>query len=150
MSDITINRSHQWHTDLLRGKYSELMNFETLWSPETAGCIKALVYLQSGKSLKIVPKSHLQTTPLDDTELDRIARSTAHSQITVNAGDVVMMDIRALHRGSTDDEMSSPELAKTPKILLSTVFGELNSDFAQAMELGNVQRMIDWERRHLV
>jgi ectoine hydroxylase-related dioxygenase (phytanoyl-CoA dioxygenase family) len=149
LSDITVNRSQQWHTDLLRGKFREYLHEDTLWAKNTKGCIKALVYLQSGKSLRIVPGSHLQPTPLDDTELDILARSADHVQLEIQAGDVVMMDIRSLHRGSTDEEMSSTLLEQSPKILLSTVFGQLNSPFAQSMELGNMYRMINWDQKYL-
>lgn len=149
LSDITINRSQQWHTDLLRGKYTSYLQQDRLWNPSISGCIKALVYLQSGKSLRIVPKSHLQPTPLDDAQLDTLAQTKTIEQLIVNAGDVVMMDIRSLHRGSTDEEMSTPELANNPKILISTVFGEVGSSFARAMELGNVARMQEWDQKYL-
>jgi hypothetical protein len=149
LSDITVNRSQQWHTDLLRGKYREYLPGDMVWHSGTKGCIKALVYLQSGKSLRIIPKSHLQPTPLDDAELDVLAQSTEHMQLDVQAGDVVMMDIRSVHRGSTDEEMGSPVLAQAPKILLSTVFGALNSVFARSMELGNMHRMIEWDQKYL-
>jgi hypothetical protein len=51
LSDITINRSQQWHTDLLRGKYSAFLDPETCWAVPTPQCIKVLVYLQSGPVL---------------------------------------------------------------------------------------------------
>jgi hypothetical protein len=59
------------------------------------------------------------------------------------------MDIRALHRGSTDEEMRGLELADTPKILFSTVFGPIASAFTQAMQVGNAHRMAEWDRRFL-
>ena len=149
LSDITVNRSQQWHTDLLRGRYSSFLDGEIPWSEPAGSCVKALVYLQDGASLRIVQRSHLVPTPLDDVLLDELARSQEVVQVKVAAGDVVIMDIRALHRGSTDEEMRGPELADTPKILLSTVFGPIASVFSQAMQVGNAHRTADWDKRFL-
>lgn len=150
LSDITVNRSQHWHTDLLRGRYSDFLKDCDPWA-ETAGCLKALVYLQDGASLRILPGSHLTPTPLDDTRLEALAEASGEDvvRIDVRAGDVVMMDIRALHRGSTDADMESAALAVRPKILVSTVFGGVGSAFSQAMQIGNAHRMADWDRRYL-
>jgi hypothetical protein len=59
------------------------------------------------------------------------------------------MDIRAIHRGATDAEMKKEELTRAPKILVSTVFGGINSRLAQCMESGNLQRNADWDRHYL-
>lgn len=149
LSDITVNRSQRWHTDLLRGPYSRFLENGLAWKEDGGRCIKALVYLQDGKSLGVVPGSHLDATPLDDALLDDLARSREVAWLSVKAGDVVMMDIRLLHRGSTDEEMRRPELAQTPKILISTVFGSIGSAFTQAMQIGNAHRMADWDRKFL-
>lgn len=149
LSDVTVNRSQHWHTDLLRGEYSTFLDAIDPWSMRGDGCIKALVYLQTGRSLRIARGSHLVPTPLDDKLLDDLAGTREVTQLEVNAGDVVMMDIRSLHRGSTDDEMRKPELADSPKILISTVFGPVKSAFAEAMQLGNAHRMARWDRQHL-
>lgn len=149
LSDITVNRSQQWHTDLLRGQYSRFLDKGIAWEKSGGSCIKALLYLQDGASLGIVPGSHLIPSPLDDTQLDGLARSQDLVWLSVRAGDVVMMDIRMLHRGSTDEDMQNPELAQTPKILVSTVFGLIGSAFTEAMQIGNAHRMVDWDRRFL-
>ena len=112
-------------------------------------CIKVLAYLQSGKSLRIVPGSHLSPTPLDDALLNPHANLASIVQLELNAGDAVLMDIRALHRGSTDAEMNDPQLANNPKILLSTVFGATDSTFAHAMQAGNDYRMKQWDLKYL-
>ena len=65
LSDITVNRSQQWHTDLLRGRYSDFLKEVGPWSEQPGGCVKALVYLQDGASLRIVQRS-LVPSPLDD------------------------------------------------------------------------------------
>lgn len=149
LSDITVNRSQQWHTDLLRGRYSDFLKDLSPWARPKDSCIKALVYLQTSNSLRIVPGSHLSPSPLDDVMLDRLAQSQDVAKLEVEAGDVVMMDIRSLHRGATDEEMRKPELADSPKILVSTVFGPIASAFTQAMQFGNTQRMLDWDRLYL-
>ena len=149
LTDITINRSQHWHTDLLRGAYAHFLDGGVAWATGERGCIKALVYLQSGKSLRIVPGSHLAPTPLDDVALEKLAGESPVTQLDVEAGDVVMIDIRTLHRGSTDAEMAAPALADNPKILVSTVFGAIHSPLAQAMQLGNAHRMQQWDRRNL-
>lgn len=149
LSDITVNRSQQWHTDLLRGRYSDFLAGGLPWAKSASTCIKALVYLQDGSSLQIVPGSHLAPSPLDDGLLAGMAETQDAVRVKVRSGDVVMMDIRALHRGATDEEMSNPDLAMTPKILCSTVFGPIGSPFAQAMQIGNAYRMADWDRQYL-
>ena len=149
LTDITINRSQHWHTDLLRGEYSSYLANGLPWQNQNQSCIKILIYLQAGKSLRIVPKSHLLPTPLDDTQLASQATSSSHIQLGLNAGDIVLMDIRALHRGSNEDEMSDPKLAQNPKILVSTVFGATNSIFAKAMQIGNNNRMKQWDKKYL-
>lgn len=149
LSDITINRSQHWHTDLLRGKYARFLDGVDVWAEPRATCIKALAYLQDGKSLRFVRGSHKSPTPLDDVALEALAdRSDVH-QLTVEAGDIVLMDLRTLHRGSTDAEMSSETLEHSPKILVSTVFGQKNAPLTKAMAQGNAARLADWEARHL-
>ena len=149
LSDITVNRSQHWHTDLLRGRYADFLKDCDPWA-ETKGNIKALVYLQDGASLRIVPGSHLSPTPLDDALLELLAGAADDiMRVDVKAGDVVMMDIRALHRGSSDADMASAELAARPKMLVSTVFGPISSAFSRAMQTGNAFRMADWDRRYL-
>lgn len=149
LSDITVNRSQHWHTDLLRGPFATYLEGVDPWAQSNKSCIKALVYLQAGKSLRIVRGSHLTPSPLDDDALDRLAQTVDSEQLEINAGDVVMMDIRALHRGSTDIELSDPSLKDDPKILVSTVFGENNSPLCQAMQIGNAHRLVSWDSRHL-
>lgn len=149
LSDITVNRSQHWHTDLLRGPYAEFLKDVDPWVVRGRGCLKTLIYLQDGASLGIVPGSHLRRSPLDDAELERMVRSEQVVQVPVSSGDVVVMDIRVMHRGSTDEDMRRLDLAQNPKILLSTVFGLVRSPFSRAMQVGNAHRMADWDRRFL-
>ncbi len=148
LSDITINRSQHWHTDLLRGKYSTFLDNVDPWRSENDTCIKALVYLQPGRSLRIIEESNRQKMPLNDDDLKRSTQLENAKQLELNAGDVILMDIRAVHRGSTDEEINSlPENAQ--KILISTVFGKINSQFALAMQSGNLSRNTDWDQQWL-
>ena len=149
LTDITVNRSQHWHTDLLRGAFSRYLDGIDPWASRRADCVKALAYLQDGKSLRIVPGSHFTPTPLDDLKLENLAKGCSTMQLDIEAGDVVMMDIRALHRGSTDQEMANPALSHTPKILASMVFGQIGSTFSQAMRTGNSARMQAWDQAHL-
>jgi hypothetical protein len=149
LSDITVNRSQQWHTDLLRGQYAGFLAAINPWSSANGNCLKVLMYLQDGESLKIAPRSHLDPSPFDDKQLADIAETIETTPVKVRAGDIVVMDIRVLHRGSTDEAMKQPELKNSPKILISTVFGPIASDFAQAMQVGNAHRMADWDRKFL-
>ncbi|MFN8829652.1 MAG: hypothetical protein ACK5W0_07245 [Labrys sp. (in: a-proteobacteria)] len=148
LTDITINRSQHWHTDLLRGAYGGFLADGSPWRDSANACLKALVYLQPGRRLHIVSGSHRTPSPLDDDALEALANKADPISVQVEAGDVVMMDIRALHRGATDAEMSDPALVSTPKILVSTVFGLDGSRFAEAMEAGNAKRLADWDMRY--
>src|SRR5262249_15250904 len=68
LSDITINRSQHWHTDLLRGKYAPYLNGVNIWDIECAGVYKLLMYLQDGASLKIVRGSHRVPRSLENDQ----------------------------------------------------------------------------------
>jgi hypothetical protein len=149
LSDITINRSQQWHTDLLRGKYSDFLKGVDPWQSAGDTCIKALVYLQPGRSLRIVQGSHRLRTPLNDGDLAHLPDLVKAEQLELNSGDVVLMDIRAVHRGSTDAEASAPKPEHQWKILVSTVFGKINSPVAHGMQQGNLARNLDWEQNWL-
>lgn len=68
LSDITINRSQEWHCDLLRGRFSTYLNDDVCWGPRGGGVYKALLYLQPGRTLATVPGSHLRRTSLEDDQ----------------------------------------------------------------------------------
>ena len=148
LSDIVINRSQGWHSDLLRGEYSKFLDPNFCWGAGVYGCLKALLYLQKGNSLTVLPGSHLTPFSLEnDGVYEKLNHDSARA-IDVNEGDLVIMDIRLVHRGSTEAAMRTlgPE---NPKILISTVFGRRDEPFTRAMELGNLHRLLDWEDRHL-
>jgi hypothetical protein len=58
------------------------------------------------------------------------------------------MDIRLIHRGSSDAEMDGACLDDSSSILLSTVFAARNAPLTRAMALGNASRLADWEEQH--
>lgn len=149
LTDITVNRSQPWHTDLLRGPYAQFLADCDPWDPTEDPCLKVLLYLQPGRSLRYVPGSHLTRSPLDDEAIARQVAGAEVLQLELAAGDVVILDLRTLHRGSTDAEMADPGLASSPKMLVSAVYGRKGSRFAEAMRHGNARRMADWDARFL-
>lgn len=150
LSDITVNRSQPWHTDLLRGKYASYLTPAMCWNDTEIGCLKALLYLQDGKSLKVVPGSHKKAISLADDSHTVPKDQSVVQEVDVAVGDIILMDIRLMHRGSTEDEMRLTDLTHRPKILVSTVFGAKESALSDAMRKGNAHRMQDWEATHLV
>lgn len=150
LSDITINRSQPWHTDLLRGKYARYLTPEDCWSNKAGRCIKALLYLQDGKSLKVLPGSHLQPLPLTNDHSCVPESTVPITEVKVRAGEVVLMDIRLVHRGSTEEEMQNLSLTDGAKILVSTVLGSQRAPLTSAMQIGNAHRMADWDAKNLV
>ena len=149
LSDITVNRSQPWHTDLLRGQYSTFLTPEICWGGSEKPCLKALLYLQNSQSLRVVPGSHHIPVQLSDD----LACMPGESQNTLNVktteGDIVLMDIRLVHRGSSEAELQKQSSAKPDKILISTVFGSQFSRLTHAMQVGNAHRTADWDRQNL-
>jgi hypothetical protein len=148
LSDITINRSQLWHTDLLRGDYAKHLTRETCWETSEPPCLKALIYLQDGASLHVLAGSHRRPIALSDDRNAVPASDAEIESVAAKAGDVILMDIRTIHRGSTEAEMGTKGLGVDAKILISTVFGDRYSKLAQAMQKGNAERTVDWDMRH--
>lgn len=149
LTDITINRSQQWHTDLLRGKYKSYINNDNFESINEGGVYKILLYLQEGKNLKVVPKSHKIFSPLNDNSSERFASKNDVKTLEIGQGDVIIMDIRLQHKGASEDEMMKKELNDNGKILISTVIGESSKKLTHQMMLGNSYRQIDWDEKYL-
>jgi hypothetical protein len=148
LSDITVNRSQGWHRDLLRGSYRSHIDEDLLWSDARGVLFKALLYLQDSSSLRLIAGSHRRRCPLDsDVESEPSAGDTILTP-SVQAGDVILMDLRMSHRGSDDTFFTSTAVLKHPKILVSTVFGAIDSPVTQQMELGNAVRQADWMKRN--
>ncbi len=148
LSDITINRSQTWHKDLLRGKYSQHIDPDLIWSNHGAALFRVLMYLQDSASLKIVPGSHLEPIALDNDE-SAIPHDPARVKcVSVTAGDVVIMDVRMSHRGSEEDVFLSEGRLKNLRILVATTLGDAKHVFTDRMEEGNAARLSDWMQRN--
>lgn len=148
LSDITVNRSQEWHVDLLRGQYQPYLDPDICWGPQSGGVYKALLYLQQGSSLRVIPGAHRRAIPLDNDRNSEPADPSESVSIAVGPGDIVLMDIRLPHRGSTEAEMRDDSGRVSPKILVSTVLGGARLPLTRAMEAGNRERLRDWDNRH--
>ncbi|HEX8535694.1 MAG TPA: hypothetical protein VF662_16155 [Allosphingosinicella sp.] len=148
LSDITVNRSQEWHVDLLRGKYRHHLNSRICWGADGGGVYKVLLYLQSGQSLRIVPGAHIKAVDLDSDRKSEPEDPSEVTTVNVTAGAVILMDIRLPHRGSSERELSNGDFLASPKILISTVLGGESRPLTAAMEKGNFERLLDWDTRH--
>jgi GR25 family glycosyltransferase involved in LPS biosynthesis len=148
LSDITINRSQHWHKDLLRGKYEAYLNGVDIWGGECPGVYKLLMYLQDGTSLKIIRGSHRVPVSLENDECAEPGDNADVVNVSFKAGDVVAMDVRTSHRGSTEEVFLSGAYDDDPKILVSTALGVDGGKLTDAMELGNAARLMDWQDRY--
>ncbi len=149
LTDITVNRSQPWHKDLLRGEFSHYLQGQLNWGQGGHHLFKVLLYLQDSSSLRYVPGSHLRQVSL---ESDEHAVPDDHEKVRsakVKAGDVVFIDLRLTHRGSSEADFADPVCERTPKILVSTVCGSSQCSYIDAMEAGNAMRTIAWTRRYL-
>lgn len=148
LSDITINRSQPWHTDLLRGVYSHFIDPSMCWGSAGGGVVKILLYLQAGRSLQYIPGSHHLPRCLDADDEDELLAGATPVAVEVSSGDLLVMDIRLVHRGSSDQDVEAQAPDSPEKILVSTVLGRRDRPLTSALERGNLQRLHDWEARH--
>ncbi len=148
LSDITINRSQPWHTDLLRGEYAAFIEDRIEWAAQTVGVYKVLLYLQDGSSLRVAKGSHRQSRSLENDHSAEPSESSEVIQIAVKAGDVVVLDIRSAHRGADEADYISGARDEDPTILVSTVLADTGGALTEALESGNLQRLSAWRKRH--
>ena len=148
LSDITVNRSQHWHVDLLRGPYQSHLTPQICWGPLGGGVYKVLLYLQPGSTLRVVPGAHTKAVPLDDDRRSEPRTPSETEEVEVAAGNIVLMDIRLPHRGSSEEELLTEACIQSPKILVSTVLAGNEKPLGNAMELGNLQRLLDWDEKH--
>lgn len=146
LSDITINRSQQWHKDLLRGQFSHHLDHEGPCANNHGKMFKVILYTQDSSSLLVVPGSHRQDISLESDSFATPAEDVPVSRVETRAGDAVVIDICTTHRGSAEEAFESKEVSDSPKILISTVFGRYNCTFGDAMERGNAERLSWWQR----
>ena len=148
ISDITINRSQEWHNDLLRGPYKNYLNNFDIWHKDKGTKLyKILLYMQSSKSLKFVKASHLNKIDLSSDIYANPAKNLRVEKIDIEKGSVVLIDLRLIHRGSEEDDFLNSNVGKNPKILVSTVLGDKNKKSTFAIEKGNSVRLKDWIER---
>jgi hypothetical protein len=153
ISDITVNRSQQWHKDLLRGKFRQHLADPTPCANGHGSIYKVIVYLQDSDSLKIIPGSQRQDIDLSSDEHAIPDRNTEVRRIKARTGDAVIIDICTTHRGSADAAFengtgAAGDPGADAKILVSTVFASANGPLTNAMELGNAARLADWMSRN--
>jgi len=147
LSDITIDRSQQWHKDLLRGRYRRHMDATGTCENHHGKVVKVIMYLQDSSSLQFVPGSHRCDIPLDVDDHAVPTHGDAVSRLAVGRGDAVVIDVCTTHRGSSDEELAALAATDPPRILVSTVFGRAGCQFTDRMEFGNAERLSDWQRR---
>lgn len=148
LSDITINRSQPWHSDLLRGRYAEFLGDKVDWELPSAGVYKVLLYLQDGASLQYIEGSHRQPKSLQSDNYAEPVAGSVIGKAAVHAGDVVVMDIRCSHRGAAEDTYANGKWDENPKVLVSTVICCAESELTTLLEIGNFHRLVDWMQRH--
>lgn len=126
-NDIGINRIVGFHKDKLNDKYAsyETINIWASHENEKHEIVKVLLYLQEGDGLKIVPKSHNESTINCKNAIE----------LKHKLGDVIIFDQRITHRG-----MEKQCLKK--RILISFGFGK-NNIFTDNFEKGTIQRQND-------
>jgi len=149
LSDITVNRSQQWHKDLLRGEFQRYLGEDISCADWHGTVFKVIVYLQNGTSLKIIPGSHRLDIDLVSDESAIPVDESSVVPLPVSAGDAVVIDICTTHRGSAEAAFATLEAGKEPKILVSTVFGRHGAILTDRMELGNAARLNSWMSKHL-
>lgn len=146
MADVTINRSQQWHKDLLRGKFSHYIEDPSPCMNHHGKLFKVIVYLQDSASLLVVPGSHRRDIPLSSDDFAIPSADEPVVRVETHVGDAVVLDICTTHRGSEEEAYASLEPGDRGRILVSTVFGAVDCRFADQMELGVVVRLCDWQQ----
>jgi len=149
ISDITINRSQQWHKDLLRGEFRFYLDEGVVdWNKASGDVLKLLLYLQDSESLMIICGSHMEPVSLEGDQYAKPSDDSMVISVPVKAGDVVVLDIRTTHRGAAEELYLTGKYDDDPRILVSTVLGRSGSPLTQAMEVGNFHRLMSWVERH--
>jgi hypothetical protein len=146
LSDITMNRSQQWHKDLLRGSFRRFIEDENPCEKHHSKLFKVVLYMQDSSSLHVVPGSHRHDISLESDEYAVPDADAEVVSVKTKVGDAVVIDICTTHRGSPEEVFASMTESDTPRMLISTVFGSAYCDFADRIELGNAERTSVWQR----
>ena len=148
LSDITIDRSQEWHKDLLRGRFSEYISSNFPCHDYNGTAYKVILYLQPSSTLKISKGSHKIDVNLDSDTFAIPEDPSTVQQVSTEVGDVVIIDICLSHRGSEDCEVLGPRKWTDKRLLVSTVFGRDGATLTTETELGNAFRLDDWVTRN--
>lgn len=147
LSDITIDRSQQWHKDLLRGDYRAFLGSDEPCAQHHGEAYKVIWYLQGSRSLQVVPGSHRHDIDLSGDEHAIPGPDVPVASIPVEAGDAVIIDLCTTHRGADEATYLGRAADAPARILVSTVFTAVDSAFADRLAAGNAARLADWDRR---
>ena len=148
LSDITVDRSQEWHKDLLRGKFQQHLASKTPCRDYSGSVYKVIWYLQPSSSLKVARGSHKVDVRLDKDSYAAPSDEVTVDEISTEVGDVVIIDVCLSHRGSEESATAPYRDWKEKRILLSTVFGREGAALTNQMELGNALRLHDWDKRN--
>ena len=108
---------------------------------------KVIWYLQGSRSLQVVPGSHRHDIDLSGDEHAIPGPDVPVASIPVEAGDAVIIDLCTTHRGADEATYLDRPADAPARILVSTVFAAVDSEFADRLEAGNAARLADWDRR---
>ncbi|MFN8018947.1 MAG: phytanoyl-CoA dioxygenase family protein [Acidimicrobiales bacterium] len=147
LSDITIDRSQQWHKDLLRGPYRGFLASDGVCAANHGKAFKVIMYLQDSDSLQVIPGSHRRDIDLSDDEHAIPGPADHVVSVPVRRGDAVILDLCTTHRGTDEDAYATSPPGTPARILVSTVFTRARCEFADQLEAGNAARLADWSRR---
>jgi hypothetical protein len=147
LSDINIDRSQQWHKDLLRGRYRSYLGDDEVCAHHHGKAFKVILYLQDSSSLQVVPGSHRRDIDLADDEHAIPGPDDPVVTVAARAGDAVIIDLCTTHRGADEATYLSQAPGTPARILVSTVFTRAECDFADRLEAGNAARLADWSHR---
>lgn len=147
LSDITVDRSQQWHKDLLRGPYRRFLEPGDVCAANHGKAYKVILYLQDSASLQVVPGSHLQDVDLVDDDHAIPGSGEPVLSVPVRCGDAVVLDLCTTHRGADEAAYLGRRADAPARILVSTVFTRSACHFADRLEAGNAARLADWDRR---
>lgn len=119
-----------WHTDTTTTETrGELSHLDPTWRMLTVG-----MYLQEGGGLEVVPESHRTPDPFVAMRRNRVGVDEWHPESSVEiplaAGDVVIFDMRLIHRAAT----SVPRDAGGERCQKIAVFSRVSRNIANHVE----------------
>lgn len=138
-NDITANHYTRWHKDRLNdhpvlGHFRQTYEERDPWMGDEYNIFKALVYLQDGPALEIVPGSHLVR------EIDPEGATT----INITRGDVIVFDQRVTHRGHSNVSLAQRLIQSLhvgdSRLLISVSIAYTNSSHFPGFKQGTLAR----------